>query len=693
MSRWRVGALQGACRALAAFAAGLAMAWPALAQPLTFLGDRDLAPFEFVVSGVPRGANVDLVQAIGRLTGRKVEVQLVDWADAQARLQAGDGDVLTFFAPTRERERTHAFTQSTFTVHFALFVRDRDRRDFESQPLAQVLQGRRIGVTKAGFPRAYLEPRFPQAQIVLVDNLLDGTRRLNNGDIDAFGAPQWSEEFLLSELGIRGISALPPFAENAGAMAVRKDRTALRDEIDRALTQLKASGELDAIRQRWSTTRVQLVSERTMLMFAGAGGVAVTALALLSLGLAWSRRQRARLEREVDERRKVEAALLDTQGALRIADERKDRFIAMLGHELRNPLAPISTAVHMLSRKGADSKEGQWALEVIRRQVKLMVRLIDDLLDVGRITSGKLALQRQPVLLRDAIDDALHGSRPLIEARKHELAVAVSEQDLWIDVDRARLTQIVTNLLNNAAKYTPEGGHVELAAVLEGDDVVIRVRDDGIGIEPQRLGHLFEMFYQEQRAPGPHDGGLGIGLWLTRQLVELHGGAIAVQSAGTGQGSEFTVRLPGARCTAPDAAPAPAPEPTRRTVGGAIRALVADDNVDSAEAASRLLAALGCEVRTAHDGREAMRLADEFRPELAMIDIAMPHADGREVCRHLRRQDWGRRALVVAMSGWGSQGDKQSSREAGFDEHLVKPLDPERVASLVRHCQPGAPVA
>ena len=458
MSRGRVAALRTAWRALCVLAAGAALALPALAQPITFLGDRDLAPFEFVVNGVPRGANVDLAQAIGRVTGRKVEVQLLDWADAQARLQIGDGDVLTFFAPTRERERTHDFTQSTFTVHFALFVRDRDRRSFDAQPLPQALQARRIGVTKAGFPRAYLEPRYPQAQFVLVDNLLDGTRRLNNGDIDAFGAPQWSEEFLLSELGIRGISALSPFAENPGAMAVREGQTALRDELDRALTQIKASGELDAIQQRWSTTRVQLVSERRTLLLATAAGVAVTALVLLSIGLAWTRRQRARLEREVDERRKVEATLLDTQGALRAADERKDRFIAMLGHELRNPLAPISTAVHMLSRKGADSKEGQWALEVIRRQVKLMVRLIDDLLDVGRITSGKLALRVQPVAAarrhrrRAARRPAVDRGAPARARRR------AARSEVWIDVDRARLTQIVTNLLNNAAKYTPEAG-------------------------------------------------------------------------------------------------------------------------------------------------------------------------------------------------------------------------------------------
>jgi signal transduction histidine kinase/CheY-like chemotaxis protein len=692
MSRRR-GAGRVAWRALAGMWAATMVALPALAQPLTFLGDRDLAPFEFVVNGVPRGANVDLVQAIGQITGRKVDVQLLDWTDAQNKLQAGEGDAVTFITPTAERERTFEFTQSTFMVHFTLFVREGDRQGFAAQPLPQAMQGRRIGVTRGGFPRAFLEPRLPRAQFVQIDNLLDGTRRLSNGDIDALGAPQWSEEFLLAELGIRGIAALPPFAQNPGAIAVKKGQTALRDELDRALTQLKANGELDAIQRRWSTTRVQLVSERTLLLLGTAGGVAVTAMLLLALGLAWSRRQKARLVREVDERRKVEAALLDTQGALRMADERKDRFIAMLGHELRNPLAPISTAVHMLSRKGADSKEGQWALEVIRRQVKLMVRLIDDLLDVGRITSGKLALQRQPVALRDAIDDALHGSRPLIEARQHTLELALPEQAAWIDVDRARLTQIVTNLLNNAAKYTPESGRIELTVTLDGADLVVRVRDNGMGIEPQRLGQLFEMFYQEQRSPAQQDSGLGIGLWLTRQLVELHGGNITVHSAGAGEGSEFAVRLPRVRCAAPEPLRETAPEPTRRIDGGAVRALVADDNVDSAEAASRLLAALGCEVQTAHDGRQAMRLADEFRPELAMIDIAMPQADGHAVCRHLRRQDWGRRALVVAMSGWGSQGDKQSSREAGFDEHLVKPLDPDRVAGLVRQCQSGAPAA
>ncbi len=558
-----------------------------------------------------------------------------------------------------------------------------------------MVNGRRIGVTGAGFPRAFFESNHPQAQTVPVDNLFDGMRRLINGEIDAFGAPQWSGEFLLSETGITRVVALPPFVELTGAMAVRKGNAALLGDLNRALTQLKASGELGRIQDRWSKTRVQVLSERTLWVMVTTAAVAATALVLMAWGLAWSRKQKRRLERVIDERRSVERALLETQQALQDADARKDSFIAMLGHELRNPLAPISTAVHMLGRKGADSKEGQWAREVIRRQVKLMARLIDDLLDVARVTSGKLSLQRQPTLLADVIGDALEVSRPVIDAAGHQLEMSLPEGDVWIDADRARLTQVVMNLLNNAAKYTPKsssdasndaaprgGGRLHLAAAVDGTDLRISMRDNGVGIAAEQLSHLFEMFYQEERSKQQAAGGLGVGLWLTKQLVELHGGTIDVQSAGLNQGSQFTVQLPHVLVDAPAAAPAPAAATPHQALN-TLRALVADDNEDSAESASRLLASLGCSVETAFDGEQALQLLQRIQPQFVLLDIAMPKLDGLEVCRRMRRFEWGRSAIAVAMSGWGGEADKQASRDAGFDEHLTKPLDPDRVAALV----------
>jgi signal transduction histidine kinase/ActR/RegA family two-component response regulator len=661
------------------------------AQPIVFLGDRDLAPFEFVVSGVPRGANVDLAQAVGRVLGRPVDLQLLDWAESQQRVLGGSGDVLTFFTRTPEREQSHDFTQPTFPLAFALFVRDSERSVYEGRSVSEMVNGRRIGVTSAGFPRAFFESNHPLAQIVLVDNLFDGMRRLINGEIDAFGAPQWSGKFLLSEMGITRVVALPPFVERSGAMAVRKGNAALLGDLNRALTQLKASGELGRIQDRWSKTRVEVLSERTLWVMVTAAAVAATALVLMAWGLAWSRKQKRRLERVIDERRTAERALLETQQALKAADVRKDSFIAMLGHELRNPLAPISTAVHMLGRKSADSKEGQWAREVIRRQVKLMARLIDDLLDVARVTSGKLSLQRQPTLLADVIGDALEVSRPVIDAAGHQLEMSLPEGDVWIDADRARLTQVVMNLLNNAAKYTPKssndaaapgGGRLHLAAAVDGTDLRISMRDNGVGIAAEQLSHLFEMFYQEERSKQQAAGGLGVGLWLTKQVVELHGGTIDVQSAGLNQGSQFTVHLPHVLIAAPAAAVAPASATPHQALN-TLRALVADDNEDSAESASRLLVSLGCSVETAFDGEQALQMLQRIQPEFVLLDIAMPKLDGLEVCRRLRRFEWGRSAIAVAMSGWGGEADKQASRDAGFDEHLTKPLDPDRVAELV----------
>ena len=676
-------------RGLPRLAATVCIGWVlacggASAQPISFMGDRDLAPYEFLVNGVPRGANIDMVHAIGEVLGRKVDVQLLDWKEAQQRVLDGSADALSGVTPSAEREQIYDFTQTTLPVRFALFVRADERRRHAAQPMPVLARSLRIGVTKAGYPRLFFESRYPDAKLVFVDNQLDGTRRLASGDIDAFAAPLWSQEFLLSELGIERVVALPPFSEEALVMAVRKGNVALRAELDRALATLKANGELDRITERWSSTRVRLVSERVIWALISAAAAATTAFALLGWGLGRSRRQRRELERVAEQRRVVEQELRTTQAALRAADTRKDAFIAVLGHELRNPLAPISNAAYILGVRSNDTQEGRWALDVIRRQVTLMGRLIDDLLDVARITSGKLTLQRQPVRLDDVIGDALEGSRAALEAAGHHFEVVRPDGEVWIDADRDRMAQLVSNLLNNAAKYTPRGGHVTLVAAVEGDDLRISVRDDGIGIEPSQLSRLFEMFYQGERTH-ERTGGLGVGLWLTQQLVELHGGTIEAESDGLQQGSRFTVHLPRLRVAAPEGAAAPSQGvPLARPAG--LRAFVADDNVDNTEAVARLLATLGCTVEMAFDGEEALRKLGQFQADIALIDIAMPGRDGLEVCRGLRRQAWGRKTYVVAMTGWGSAADREASLGAGFDEHWVKPIAPESVARIVERC-------
>lgn len=677
--RSRLAALALACALLPIAAA---------AQTITFLGDRDLAPYEFLVNGVPRGANVDLANAIGRVLGRKVEIELLDWAEAQARVKAGRADALTMLGRTSEREADYAFTQETLPATFALFVRSGEKTEFGDVALPAALRDRRIGVTQGGLARALLERTYPEAAFVVVDNLLDGTRRLRSGDIDAFGAQVWSETFLLSELGIRGITALPPFAVRHGNIAVRAGNEALRADLDRALTVLKASGEFDAIIDHWSTTRLQLVSENTIIGLAVAGGVAAAVVLLLSAGLLWSRRQKAALHREVDERRKAEQALRQSQAALQAADSSKDRFIATLAHELRNPLAPISNAVKLLEMTGGGSDEARWAWQVIGRQTAHLTRLIDDLLDVGRITSGKLELRREPCLLADVIRDAAEVSRPLVESLQHRLEIRQPGAAVWLNVDKARLVQVVMNLLTNAAKYTPGRGLITLDAELQGDDLVLSVRDPGVGIPADQLENIFEMFQQESRSLAHAAGGLGIGLWITRRLVQMHGGTIEAASDGAGKGAQFTVRIPSARCAAPASAGAVAADDAQpRQPGSGVRALVVDDNVDSAESTSLLLAMLGCEVDTAFDGEQALAATARSRFHLVLLDLAMPKLSGHEVCRRLRALDWGRDAVIAAMTGWGGAGDKRATREAGFDEHLVKPVDPQELQRLLQRCR------
>jgi len=651
---------------LAAVALG-ACAWASAASgtPIVFMGDRDLAPYEFLQDGEPRGANVDLARAIGRELGRPVDVRLQDWAQAQSALLAGQGDALTMLGRTAEREKHHVFTQPTVPVSFALFVRADETARF-----AGSLKGQRIGVTRAGLPREYFESRHPEAVLVVVDNLADGTRRLLRRDIDGFAAQEWSQYYLLGELGIEGIVGLPAFSTRYGNIAFRRADVQLARDVDLALDRLKANGEFDRIIGRWSSTRVQLLRQSTVNAAVVAGAVALLALVLLTLALAVLRHQRS--------------VLRATKQQLEAADRRKDEFLATLAHELRNPLAPISNATRVLQLRGDAAPEAQRAQGIIARQVRHLARLVDDLLDISRINTGKLELRRDIVDLNAAIGDAVEVSRPAIDGAGHALDLRLHAAPLWLDADRVRVAQIATNLLINAARYTTPGGRIELASEREGDRAVLRVRDNGIGIDPGRIGRIFEMFYQEDRSPGRVQGGLGIGLWLTRELVTLHGGSIAVASDGQGRGSEFTVELP---LAAPHTIPAP---PAGAGAADAHRRiLVVDDNRDSAETMALLLAEFGHEAQAAHSGEEALRCGAAMRPDLVFLDIGMPGMDGYEVCRRLRATDWGLAAEVIALTGWGGEADKAAARAAGFDGHLTKPAAPEAVAALAARSKAG----
>jgi PAS domain S-box-containing protein len=368
--------------------------------------------------------------------------------------------------------------------------------------------------------------------------------------------------------------------------------------------------------------------------------------------------------------------------ALREADRRKDEFLAMLAHELRNPLAPIRNALHIMRLAADNPAVVEQFRNVMERQVVQMVRLVDDLLDVNRITRNKLELRRERVELADVVASAVETSRPALEEGGHALTVTLPPEPVHLYADATRLSQVFANLLNNSAKYTDRGGSVQLAAELRGGEAVVRVRDNGVGIPAEALPRLFEMFSQVDRNLERAAGGLGIGLTLVRRLVEMHGGTVAAFSDGPGRGSEFVVRLPvvhaGAR-----------PEDARvagsgdRGVAPKRRILVVDDNRDAANSLSVILAMLDNETRTAYDGRQALEVVDEFRPDLILLDIGLPGMNGYEVCQQIRARPRGKAIVIAACTGWGQDEDRRRSSEAGFDHHLVKPIDPADLQKLL----------
>ena len=375
--------------------------------------------------------------------------------------------------------------------------------------------------------------------------------------------------------------------------------------------------------------------------------------------------------------------LKEAEAALVQADRRKDEFLALLSHELRNPLAPIFTAAQLLKLRGdvATSRE----LEVILRQAGHLARLVDDLLDVSRLARGKITLVQKPMELAAIVAKAVEETKALFEQRDHKLAVCVPLEGLEVDADEVRLTQVVANLLSNAARYTPPGGNISVTGAREGEDVILRVRDNGMGIDAALLPDLFEMFVQGARSPDRSEGGLGLGLSLARTLTALHGGSVAARSAGPGLGSEFEVKLPAAgprvaRRPTPSEAPVP---PISRTMGRGARLLVVDDNADVTEMMASFLRLAGFEVWTANDPMEALALAEPVRPHVAIVDIGLPVMDGHALGRELRARLIDAPPILIALTGYGREQDRVRSQEAGFAVHLVKPVDAEQLAQLV----------
>jgi signal transduction histidine kinase len=371
---------------------------------------------------------------------------------------------------------------------------------------------------------------------------------------------------------------------------------------------------------------------------------------------------------------------------LRDMDRRKDEFLAILAHELRNPLGPIRNAVELLRSLDPHSSPAQEnARRVILRQTDHMVRLVDDLLDVSRISQGKITLRRAELELCALLRSAVETAEPNIAARRHALTVKLPDHEIWVDGDSVRLTQVVGNLLNNAAKFTPPGGRIALAACLEGPDAVIRVTDNGIGIAPEQAGSIFDLFAQAGHSPDRVQDGLGIGLSLVRTLVNLHGGSVSVQSPGPGQGSTFEVRLPTlARTPAADGTDCSAEVAAPQRAADSYRILVVDDNVDSAEIVSALLQFAGHEVHMAHDGAGAIEAALRLLPDVVFLDIGLPDMSGVEVAAALRGYPQLAKTVLVALTGYGQDKDRMGAMAAGFNHHLTKPVNMETLNDTVR---------
>jgi two-component system CheB/CheR fusion protein len=381
---------------------------------------------------------------------------------------------------------------------------------------------------------------------------------------------------------------------------------------------------------------------------------------------------------DVTERKRAE-------DALREADRRKDEFLAVLAHELRNPLAPIRNAAEAIKNIPGLPPAVAVQRDLIERQVRHLARLVDDLMDVSRIARGKIRVTRAPLDLRDVVRQAVEIARPGIEGRRHRLDVVVPDGPVPVEGDFGRLAQVVSNLLNNAAKYTPDGGTITLTLRAAGERAELRVRDTGLGIAPEQMGTLFQPFAQLDRSISRAAGGLGVGLALVRALVELHGGTVTVASDGPNHGAEFTVRLPltarpGSSPTEPEQ---PASKSEVRAPQSAVKVLIVDDNEDAAESLAALLELSGYEVRTAFDGRAALVAAGEFRPDAVLLDIGMPGMNGYEVAAHLRADERTRDVVLVALTGWSHEEELRKTAEAGFDHHLVKPVEPGKLHALL----------
>ncbi|HEY1784875.1 MAG TPA: ATP-binding protein [Pirellulales bacterium] len=392
---------------------------------------------------------------------------------------------------------------------------------------------------------------------------------------------------------------------------------------------------------------------------------------------------------DITQRHQLENDLRKSAAELAEADRRKDEFLATLAHELRNPLAPLRNGLQLMRLSDGESETIEQARTMMERQLTHLIRLIDDLMDVNRITRGRLELRKEPLELEAVVNMAVETSLPLIEAMGHQLTVTLPERPVLIEADLTRVAQVLSNLLNNAAKYSDRCSQIRLAAEQQAGDLVVSVRDNGIGIARDKLSGIFEMFSQVDHSLERSQGGLGIGLTLVKWVVEKHGGKIEAHSAGLGTGSEFVIRLPVViRPPADVPADARRPEATDKSL---LRILIVDDNRDGADSLATMLRLMGNDTRTAYDGEQALVLAEEYRPDVMLLDLGLPKLNGYDACRRIRQQPREKDLLIIAQTGWGQDEDRRRTYEAGFDHHMVKPVDPTALLRMLADLQQARP--
>jgi signal transduction histidine kinase/ActR/RegA family two-component response regulator len=631
-------------------------------------GGSGYPPYEFLdQNGQPAGYTVDLTRAIARQMGLSVDIQLRPWGETRARLERGDLDVVHGMYYSAERDEAFGFSPPHAVIQHVIVTRSgsAELRDMSA------LAGKSILVMAGDIMHELAIRHGYEKHVVAVQTEEEALRLLAAGKHDCALVAKVPALHLIEKNGWRSLAVSEePVLAAEYCYATRKENEALLSEFAEGLAAVKKTGEYRAIQTRWLGPYVDArVGFRAIAGYVLLGAVPLGALLLGSL--VWSRSLKKQVLQRTEELRTANARLTEV-------DRRKSDFLAMLSHELRNPLAPLGNSIFMLDHAPADSEQAARARGVIRRQARHLTRLVDDLLDVTRISRGKIELRRACVDAREIVSRSCEDVGNLFEQRGVALHVEVPGTPVWIDADATRIAQIVGNLLHNAVKYTPEGGSAWVTVATAADRAEIRVRDDGVGIEPDLLPHVFEPFVQSEGGLTRAHGGLGLGLALVKGFAELHGGSVRAASGRPFRGSELVVSLPLAQPGEPAGAE------TAKPAAAAPRViLVVEDYLDSAQALADVLAFQGHRVHIAANGRTGAAKAREIKPDVVFCDIGLPDMTGYEIAQSLRRDEELRSTYLVALSGYAQPEDRRRAVEAGFDAHIAKPADIDELTALV----------